>query len=298
MVRSMIAAAMMLAACDLEPPSRASFACNSGGPCDFDASVYDGGQHDAGAPPGCGPSSSPARAQLALIIDSTAVMTGDVREELTCPFFITNFKSGDFRLNRLERVVAALIGCENSADGLLDEWFDAGVAVSVLSFGTAENRGRLLTGFGNDLSLTEVSVAGYLQPIGNQGAAEAFRLAAEQFNSCFNNSNSRSTVPNGIIFISAGVFTVASSRFDFACNSTSIGEVMDVELPRAADYLANHDLICALDGSQFVRTEVIGVAPATQMIELANAGNGKLFDATDVASIRRALESAFSDLVP
>lgn len=288
-------AACALGACTLDPPPRESFACGSGGPCARDASVPDSGNTDGGASSGCSPSAAPALAQIAIIVDSTINMSTDIRSEPSCDSYAERNNNGSFQMDRLDRVVAALVGCDEPG-GVIARWINAGAAVSVLSFGSGENRGRLLAGFGN----TSETVAGTLlalYPADTSGAADAFRLAALQLDTCFNAANSDSAVPNGIILLTAGSFSASTAYFDFACDGVSIGTVRDNELPRAADYLYSHDILCAIEGGQYARTFAIGVSGPPFLMDIAAAGDGTYREAGNVAAIREALEAAFSDLL-
>ncbi|MEO1234476.1 MAG: hypothetical protein AAFZ18_36845 [Myxococcota bacterium] len=262
--------------------------------------------------------------QIQLLLDSSCSMGWNPAPSV-CTFYpssqstmIGSYESGGtWFLSRTDQLKAALTGCREEGDGILDLW-SSRVLFSIREFGGG--RQGLLAPFDPTLSnqaALESAVLG-LPASGGTPLAPSYQKAALNFDSFFNDANTKRCRQNYIVVMSDGVgnssgdvlfdfvpgnadITVRDANYCFG--STGSGCPSPPYLDEAARYLLEtdsgqtSDVLSQVDGEQPIRTYTIGFqapAAADALLEaMAVNGDGRAYSATSYEQ----LSAAFAEIV-
>ncbi|MBX2810916.1 MAG: hypothetical protein KTR25_03875 [Myxococcales bacterium] len=265
--------------------------------------------------------------QIQLLLDSSCSMGWDPAPSICDDYpnrqsnMIGSYWNSGWYLSRVDQLKAALTGCKNSRDGILDTW-DGRVLFSIREFGGS--RTGLLSPFDpnfDNLPALESAVMN-LPASGGTPLAPGYLKSAQYFDSFFNNSNSYQCRHNYIVVMSDGVGNHhAPVNFDFISGQSSVS-VRDANscfgttydwcpsppyLDEAARYLyedANGEEVDALskvDGVQPIRTYTIGFQAPTAADALLQAmaieGDGKAFSASSYSQLVQAFVEIIDNII-
>lgn len=236
--------------------------------------------------------------QVGLLLDRSCSM-GWGRTWTNCYWYARAFQRGDPRLNKKDQMKAALIGCQDPKDGILDTWADR-INFSVYEFGRGAS---LRVPFGSPLGRLESGVRA-IPSTGSTHMTRGIRDHARYFRDFLNSRNSLSCRPNFLVMLSDGNPNGGSSMFDFECKypieSLFVGWWNPWEGSR---YIERHeDVLCNVPGDQNIRTYTIGFGRPGDFSPwilqgIAAAGDGAYFPASNAAELSAAFEGIIGSIV-
>ncbi len=281
--------------------------------------------------------------QINLVLDTSCSMgfTGAGEWEISnCSHYIAT-RSANFinsqtissvtYLTRIDQLKAALTGCHDAADGILDAWSQR-VMFAVSQFGSDGFTARtgLVTGGAFDpnfanLSALETAVFS-LPASGGTPMATAYHQAGLYFDSFFNNTNTEQCRQNYIVLMTDGVGNGDPATFNHISGQTNL-TVEDAStcfgnagqpgcpavgaepnyLDQAAEYLFSDsggdevDALSNVTGTQPIRTYTISFSapePAQDLLTaMAGAGDGLDYTATNYDQLAGAFEEIITSIV-
>ncbi|MBK8010870.1 MAG: hypothetical protein IPK13_05940 [Deltaproteobacteria bacterium] len=221
---------------------------------------------------------------------------------------------GVLKLVKTDQLKALLTGCTNATDGILDKWHDR-VQFAVREFGGA--RTWILPGadFGANLTSLELAVRG-LPASGDTPLTPAHALAAQHMHTNLNATNTRDCRQNYVLLLTDGDGNSGDNfvAYDWECHGTEApvtsADVSWADPSEGAAYIyrraSNDELadnLCdpALPSSQSIGTYAIGfytgIMADNNLTNVAEAGGGAFYSATNYASLDHAFNEIITSIV-
>lgn len=195
---------------------------------------------------------------------------------------------------------AALVGCKNDDDGILDQWAGK-VNFAVMDFGSGIHLDQ-------DFHSTKAQLEAAVRKVPANGYTPMTRgilESARHFKRSFTNATvaagqTATCRPNFIIILSDGAPNGSPWTYDVACNGDRV-QVASNQPWFGSAYLHDHsDILCQLDGDQRIDTYAIGfgsTSGASTLTKIANEGGGEYYYASNASALSQAFEAVVSDIV-
>lgn len=245
-------------------------------------------------------------ANVLLLLDSSGSMAPSYGTmPTTCTWYAANYNGGNTNLSKNDAVQAALIGCTSATDGILDKWS------AKMNFGAAHfgNTVALLAPFGST-SATLQSAVSTLPATGGTPMSLGLREGGNYIRNFFTNTTHPTCRKDYVVIMSDGEPNGGAATFNYECTAPIENLSVSATQPWAgARYLLRdpdpstipRDLLCNVTGTQPIRTYAIGFKALADfneytLQEIAHAGDGRYFLATDLPSLSTSFESIISNI--
>lgn len=242
---------------------------------------------------------------IGLLLDASCSMADNPKIPTSCSWFAANYTSNNLSMTKNQVMRAALVGCQNSSDGILDKWVSR-VNFSIFDFGRSSTDATLRAPFGSTLATLEAAAVA-VPATGSTPITTALRAHGRYFNTYFTNTNTLQCRPNFILLLTDGDPNGGGATFDFNCPvSGDPRQNLAVSATQpwlGADYMTRHrDMLCSVTGEQKIRTYTLGFGATgsfnpTNLQNIANYGLGQAFFATNLAQLDNSLSQMMREMV-